>query len=321
MCQALHPRTGVCFGSDGLRTPLSGVPVWPVLLRPNTRSKHWPLLPMRSHATANVLRHPESAHIRLACLWLISACHPSHGRLECDPRPPQPPLACCFHLWRWGNCSLESMHCSHYRHSLLAQLSNPTKRSSALCSPGAQPCAELIVYALGLPHNPRVHARERGVPSPVLRQCDFCFDFFAFMGISGLHGTSAIHIANRKNDGARRGHHPALGSAAHPRCYIATQLRLCASMMGLTVDARCTKRSNPPLPLLPAAAQLPLLATAALSFRQRPRPATHRHTHAAVGQKGPSPLGDVPGSGLATCARVPRLHQSMRGACQLGQVS
>ena len=58
-----------------------------------------------------------------------------------------------------------------------------------------------------------------------LQFCDVWFDFFASMGIPGLYGTAAIHITNCKNDGARRGHHPALRRATDPRCDIVTQIR------------------------------------------------------------------------------------------------
>ncbi len=46
-----------------------------------------------------------------------------------------------------------------------------------------------------------------------LQVCDVWFDFHAGYGIPGFHGTLAIHVARRKNDCERKGHHPPVGKS------------------------------------------------------------------------------------------------------------
>lgn len=78
-----------------------------------------------------------------------------------------------------------------------------------------------------------------------LQSCDVFFDFDMDSGISRYQGTAAINVKSRKNDQARRGHHPRLG---RPRCHlhnIVHQLRVFMEHTHLAPRTGCTKRANP----------------------------------------------------------------------------
>ena len=49
------------------------------------------------------------------------------------------------------------------------------------------------------------------------QSCDVWFDFDALAGYLQYLGTLAMNIPNRKNDRARRGHHPRVGCSARRR--------------------------------------------------------------------------------------------------------
>ena len=78
-----------------------------------------------------------------------------------------------------------------------------------------------------------------------LQLCDVWFDFHTGYGVPGFHGTAAIHVAKRKNDCERKGHHPAIGRALDPSLDLLHQLRHWMSKHGLTVSRLCQKTTNP----------------------------------------------------------------------------
>lgn len=78
-----------------------------------------------------------------------------------------------------------------------------------------------------------------------LQLCDVWFDFHTGYGVPGFQGTAAIHVAKRKNDCERKGHHPAVGRARDPALDILHQLRFWMAEHGLRVSPLCQKGQNP----------------------------------------------------------------------------
>ena len=78
-----------------------------------------------------------------------------------------------------------------------------------------------------------------------LQVCDLWFDFHTGYGIPGFLGTLAVHIARRKNDCERKGHHPAVGRSRDPNLDLVHQLRLWLTRNHITISNRCQKRAAP----------------------------------------------------------------------------
>lgn len=78
-----------------------------------------------------------------------------------------------------------------------------------------------------------------------LQSCDVFFDFDTASGIPGYEGTAAINIKSRKNDQARRGHHPRLGRSQSPLYDVVHQLRFFMDQAQLEPRTGCTKRTSP----------------------------------------------------------------------------
>jgi hypothetical protein len=78
-----------------------------------------------------------------------------------------------------------------------------------------------------------------------LQVCDLWFDFHAGDGIPGFFGTLAVHVAHRKNDCERKGHHPAVGRSRDPALDLVRQLKAWLRALRLCVSPRCTKASHP----------------------------------------------------------------------------
>lgn len=78
-----------------------------------------------------------------------------------------------------------------------------------------------------------------------LQSCDIFFNFDVASGLPGYVHTAAINIKSRKNDQIRRGHHPRLGHAQHPRHDLVQQLRFFLSEAGLRPRRGCLKRCYP----------------------------------------------------------------------------
>ena len=78
-----------------------------------------------------------------------------------------------------------------------------------------------------------------------LQVCDLWFDFHTGYGIPGFWGTAAVHVARRKNDCERKGHHPAIGRSVDPELDLVRQLRLWLLRTGLAVSELCQKRAHP----------------------------------------------------------------------------
>ena len=75
--------------------------------------------------------------------------------------------------------------------------------------------------------------------------CDVWFDFDALAGYLQYLGTLAMNIPNRKNDQARRGHHPRVGCSEDPALDLVCQLRNYMTRAKLLPRPGCTKRSRP----------------------------------------------------------------------------
>jgi hypothetical protein len=78
-----------------------------------------------------------------------------------------------------------------------------------------------------------------------LQLCDLWFDFHTGYGIPGFHGTAAVHVARRKNDCERKGHHPAIGRSLDPALDLLHQLRHWLATYDLRVSPLCTKQRDP----------------------------------------------------------------------------
>ncbi len=91
-------------------------------------------------------------------------------------------------------------------------------------------------------------ASESQNSSPSKSNCDLWFDFHAGYGIPGFLGTLAVHIARRKNDCERKGHHPAVGRALDPDLDLVHQLKVWLRNHGLRVSPLCQKSANPAFP-------------------------------------------------------------------------
>lgn len=78
-----------------------------------------------------------------------------------------------------------------------------------------------------------------------LQVCDLWFDFHTGYGIPGFRGTAAVHVARRKNDCERKGHHPAIGRSKDPALDLVHQLRLWLRSYGISVSPLCQKGANP----------------------------------------------------------------------------
>ena len=90
-----------------------------------------------------------------------------------------------------------------------------------------------------------------------LQLCDVWFDFHTGYGIPGFHGTAAIHVAWRKNDCERKGHHPAIGRALDSALHWMAK-------HGLRVSPHCQKAARP-------AARCPHCPPLFSRFRNGPR--------------------------------------------------
>lgn len=77
-----------------------------------------------------------------------------------------------------------------------------------------------------------------------LQVCDVLFDFDVASGRPGYSGTAAINIKSRKNDQARRGHHPRIGRATSRFHDLVHQLRVYMATANLRPHHRCTKISR-----------------------------------------------------------------------------
>jgi len=75
--------------------------------------------------------------------------------------------------------------------------------------------------------------------------CDLWFDFDTLAGYEQFAGGLALNVPFRKNDQARRGHHPRVGRAQDPALDIAWQLRNYMNRAGLVSLPACTKRARP----------------------------------------------------------------------------
>ena len=78
-----------------------------------------------------------------------------------------------------------------------------------------------------------------------LQSCDVFFDFDTASGAPGYSGTAAINIKSRKNDQARRGHHPRLGRPRSRLHDLVHQLRHFMEHAQLSPRPGCVKRVNP----------------------------------------------------------------------------
>ena len=78
-----------------------------------------------------------------------------------------------------------------------------------------------------------------------LQVCDLWFDWHAGWGVEGYLGTCAVHVAYRKNDAERKGHHPALGRSRQRDLDIVRQLLVWMERTGLRVQPGCPKRQRP----------------------------------------------------------------------------
>ena len=78
-----------------------------------------------------------------------------------------------------------------------------------------------------------------------LQVCDLWFDFHAGHGIPGFRGTAAVHVARRKNDSERKGHHPAIGRSRDPALDLVHQLRLWLHTYGVRASPLCQKQAHP----------------------------------------------------------------------------
>jgi hypothetical protein len=78
-----------------------------------------------------------------------------------------------------------------------------------------------------------------------LQVCDLWFDFHAGYGIPGFLGTLAVHIARRKNDCERKGHHPAVGRSRDHDLDLVHQLRVWLLRNLLAISPLCQKRAAP----------------------------------------------------------------------------
>ena len=78
-----------------------------------------------------------------------------------------------------------------------------------------------------------------------LQICDVWFNFHTGYGIPGYSGTAAIHVAKRKNDAERKGHHPAIGRALDPALDLVFQLLAWFRQNNLLVSPHCQKRAAP----------------------------------------------------------------------------
>ena len=77
-----------------------------------------------------------------------------------------------------------------------------------------------------------------------LQVCDLWFDFHAGYGIPGFRGTLAVHVARRKNDCERKGHHPAVGRPLDPDLDLVRQLKSWLRFFNLSVSPLCRKKTH-----------------------------------------------------------------------------
>ena len=78
-----------------------------------------------------------------------------------------------------------------------------------------------------------------------LQVCDLWLDWDVRAGYPGFTGTAALNISVRKNDQARKGHHPRMGHSVNPALDIVWQLQQFIHRAGLHVAPNCTKQLSP----------------------------------------------------------------------------
>ena len=96
--------------------------------------------------------------------------------------------------------------------------------------------------------------------------CDVWWDFDTLAGYVQFEGGMALNVPTRKNDQARRGHHPRAGRAQDPALDLVWQLRNYMNRAGLLQHAACTKRARPHARCAVCPPLFPLTATS----RQHP---------------------------------------------------
>ena len=95
-----------------------------------------------------------------------------------------------------------------------------------------------------------------------LQVCDLWLEWDRRSGVAGFEGTAALNISSRKNDQARKGHHPRIGRSRSPALDANFQLVRFMHVAGIAPDAACSKRENPAAccprcpPLFPLSAPL-----------------------------------------------------------------
>jgi len=75
--------------------------------------------------------------------------------------------------------------------------------------------------------------------------CDVWLDFDTLAGYAQFEGGMALNVPTRKNDQARRGHHPRAGRSKDPALDLVWQLRNYMERAGLRQHPACTKRARP----------------------------------------------------------------------------
>jgi hypothetical protein len=236
-------------GSLTEKTALFNALVWPARQRPSTRAKNWyywaacvtwalanrcvdKILPMSTNTlkayTYDLIGFGSSVSVITAC-W--NAVQDRHSDAQM-----QPPIFGQGEYSRWQKCI---SHIMGTPFSLKLPIHKSLVHSLLSWRPGhpGQHRDRLIVCLMTI-------ACMRVGEIARLQVCDLWFDFFVAMGIPGMLGTAAIHVLNRKNDGARKGHHPALGRSTDPQLDIVFQLQTWLASMGLSVHPGCTKRAN-----------------------------------------------------------------------------
>ena len=78
-----------------------------------------------------------------------------------------------------------------------------------------------------------------------LQSCDIFFDFDMACGSPDYEGTAAVNVMSRKNDQARKGHHPRIGRSNSDALDLVHQLRIFMTQADIAPRAGCRKRQRP----------------------------------------------------------------------------